>query len=34
MYGGSIKSLVASLYDNKKIDEDDLKELKDWIRGL
>ncbi|MBU5427674.1 BlaI/MecI/CopY family transcriptional regulator [Tissierella pigra] len=34
MYGGSIKSLVASLYDNKKIDENDLKELKDWIRRL
>ena len=34
MYGGSIKSLVASLYDNKKIDEEDLNELKDWIRGL
>ena len=34
MYGGSVKSLVASLYDNKKIDEKDLKELKDWIRRL
>lgn len=34
MYGGSLKSLVASLYDNKKIDEKDLKELKDWIRRL
>ena len=34
IYDGSIKSLVASLYDNKKIDEKDLKELKDWIRGL
>ena len=34
MYDGSLKSLVASLYDNKKIDEKDLKELKDWIRGL
>lgn len=34
MYGGNIKSLVASLYDNKKIDEKDLRELKDWIRGL
>ena len=34
MYDGNIKSLVASLYDNKKIDEKDLRELKDWIRGL
>ena len=34
MYDGSIKSLVASLYDNKRIDERDLRELKDWIRGL
>lgn len=34
MYGGNVKSLVASLYDNKKIDEKDIKELKDWIRGL
>ena len=34
MYDGSIKSLVASLYDNKRIDEKDLKELKDWIRRL
>ncbi|MBC8587044.1 BlaI/MecI/CopY family transcriptional regulator [Paratissierella segnis] len=34
MYDGSVKSLIASLYDNKKIDEKDLKELKDWIRGL
>lgn len=34
MYDGSLKSLVASLYDNKKIDEKDLKELKDWIRRL
>lgn len=34
MYDGSIKSLVASLYDNKRINEKDLKELKDWIRRL
>ncbi len=34
MYDGNVKSLVASLYDNKKIGEKDLKELKDWIRGL
>lgn len=34
IYDGSIKSLVASLYDNKKIDEKDLNELKNWIRGL
>jgi len=34
MYDGSVKSLVASLYDNKKIDEKDLKDLKDWIRRL
>lgn len=34
MYGGSIKSLVASLYSNKKIDEEDIKELKDWIRRV
>lgn len=34
MYDGSVKSLVASLYNNKKIDEKDLKELKDWIRRL
>lgn len=34
MYNGSIKSLVASLYDNRKIDEEDLNELKDWIRRL
>lgn len=34
MYGGSIKSLVASLYNNKKIDEEDIKELKDWIRRV
>ncbi|MDO4793702.1 MAG: BlaI/MecI/CopY family transcriptional regulator [Filifactor alocis] len=34
MYSGSIKSLVASLYDNGKIDEEDLKELNEWIGGL
>ena len=34
MYDGSVKSLVASLYDNKRIDEKDVKELKDWIRRL
>jgi len=34
MFNGSIKSMVASLYDNKKIDNKDLEELKDWIRGL
>ncbi|MGN9165361.1 BlaI/MecI/CopY family transcriptional regulator [Tissierellaceae bacterium HCP3S3_D8] len=34
MYGGSVKSLVASLYDNRKIDKKDLKELKDWIRRI
>ncbi|MCF6466066.1 BlaI/MecI/CopY family transcriptional regulator [Clostridium sp. Cult2] len=34
MYGGSVKSLVASLYNNKKIDEEDIKELKDWIRRV
>ena len=34
MYGGSVKSLVASLYDNKKISEEDIKELKDWIRRV
>lgn len=34
MYDGSIKSLVASLYDNKKIDKKDIEELKDWIRRL
>lgn len=34
MYDGSIKSLVASLYNNKRIDEEDIEELKDWIRRL
>lgn len=34
MYDGSVKSLVASLYNNKKITEEDIKELKDWIRRL
>ena len=34
MYDGSIKSLVTSLYNKKRIDERDLNELKDWIRGL
>lgn len=34
MYGGNIKSLIASLYDNKKIDKEDIKELKDWIRRV
>ena len=34
MYGGSVKSLVASLYNNNKIDEEDIKELKDWIRRV
>jgi len=34
MYDGSVKSLVASLYNNKKIDEEDLNQLKDWIRRL
>ncbi len=34
MYNGSVKSLIASLYNNKKIDEEDIKELKDWIRGV
>ena len=34
MYEGSVKSLVASLYNNKKIDEEDIEELKDWIRRV
>ena len=34
MYNGSVKSLIASLYNNKKIDEEDIKELKDWMRGV
>lgn len=34
MYDGSVKSLVASLYDNKKIDKEDIEELKDWIRRV
>lgn len=34
MYGGSVKSLVASLYNNRKIDKEDIKELKDWIRRV
>ena len=34
MYGGSVKSLIASLYDNKKINEEDIKELKDWIKEV
>lgn len=34
MYNGSVKSLVASLYDNKRINQKDLNELKDWIRRL
>lgn len=34
MYGGSVKSLVASLYSNKRIDEKDIRELKDWIREV
>mgnify|MGYP001025546714 CR=1 FL=1 len=34
MYGGSVKSLIASLYNNKKIDEEDIKELQDWIRRV
>ena len=33
MYNGSVKSLIASLYKNKKYEED-IKELKDWIRGI
>lgn len=31
MYGGNVKSLVASLYDNKKLNKEDIKELKDWL---
>lgn len=34
MYGGSVKSLIASLYDNKKIDKTDIKELKNWIKEV
>ena len=34
MYDGSVKSLVASLYNNDKIEEEDIEELKDWIRRL
>lgn len=34
MYDGNIKSLIASLYNNKKIDKEDIKELKDWIREV
>ncbi|MGN9163798.1 BlaI/MecI/CopY family transcriptional regulator [Tissierellaceae bacterium HCP3S3_D8] len=34
MYGGSLKSLVASLYNNRKIDKKDIEELKDWIRRV
>lgn len=34
MYDGNVKSLIASLYDNKKIDKEDIKELKDWIRRV
>ena len=34
MYDGSVKSLVASLYNNKKIEKEELDELRTWIRGL
>lgn len=34
MYGGSVKSLIASLYNNEKIDKADIKELKDWLRRV
>lgn len=34
MYDGSVKSLVASLYNNDKIEKEDIEELKDWIRRL
>ncbi len=34
MYGGSVKSLVASLYNNEKIEKEELDELRSWIRGL
>ncbi len=34
VYGGSVKSLIASLYDNKKIDETDIKELKNWLKEV
>lgn len=34
MYGGSVKSLIASLYNNKKINKEDIKELTDWIRRV
>ncbi len=34
MYDGSVKSLIASLYDNEKIDEEDIRELGDWLRRL
>lgn len=34
MYDGSVKSLIASLYDNKKIDENDIDELKNWLKGI
>lgn len=34
LYGGNVKSLIVSLYDNRKISEEDLVELQDWIRRL
>ena len=34
MYGGNVKSLVASLYDNKKLNKEDIKELRDWLGGM
>jgi BlaI family penicillinase repressor len=34
MYDGSVKSLIASLYNTKKIKKEDIDELKDWIRRI
>ncbi|MFI3325485.1 MAG: BlaI/MecI/CopY family transcriptional regulator [Clostridia bacterium] len=33
MYGGSLKNLVANLYDGNNVTSDDLKELEEYIKG-
>ena len=34
LYGNSLKRFVASLYQGKKMDEDDIKELHDFLEEM
>lgn len=34
VYGGSVKNFMASLYRTEKLSEDDIEELRQWLKGV